>query len=331
MSTLPDGEVPGLAIGLGGSGSRCATSSSSTRACRTAAKRRCCATAPKPSRPRRSPTAWCSKPMPPGRSPTCSPASGRRGARRAASPKRPAPHTATATPGRSATTAAMCWASGSAAPIPARSRDSGYEFAAPSCLRLSRSASPRCRFAARRPAPSLRARRTAGDAGALRSARTIFIARKGRRACARIVFPPDGARVELGAARRRDAAGAEAAGRPRAVPLARQRQAAVDIDAGARRPGSPTAPAIRRSPSSTLPAAPRASRCSWKHQGHRVRSPPLCFAPGRLRDTVEPSPLTFPAVAPKAERRRRSKKIRPAQNDMNFASRAEKRNGQAQS
>ena len=229
---LPPGEAPGLAIGLGGVGvtlrdlvqlyTGLSNGGEAKRAARRHRSRRA---------PRRSPTARCSTARPPGRSPTSCPASSRRQARRrAASPTRPAPPTATATPGRSASTAAMCSASGSAAPMPASVPGlSGYVSAAP-ILFEGFAKSGLAAVPLRRP-----------PAGAFRPKRedlpvTLERFASRRRAdrqptptepAPQIVFPPDGARVDLGAAGgRRRAAGAEAAGRPRALPLARQRQAA---------------------------------------------------------------------------------------------------------
>ena len=156
--TLPNGEVPGLAIGLGGVGriaarSRPALYGPVERRQGEGAARRLGSRCARAARQRHG--AGSSRR--PGRSPTSSPASGRRSALpRAASPTRPAPPTATATPGRSAMTAAMCSASGSAAPIPVRCPASpAMSPLRRSCSRVSSApASPRCRFAARRPAPS---------------------------------------------------------------------------------------------------------------------------------------------------------------------------------
>ena len=80
------------------------------------------------------------------------------GAPRAASPTRPAPPTATATPGRSASTAAMCSASGSAAPMRLACRACrAMSRPRPCCSRdLPSPASPPCRCAPRLPAPSAR-------------------------------------------------------------------------------------------------------------------------------------------------------------------------------
>ena len=217
------------------SASRCATSSSSTPALPMAASAKVLRDGIEAARRRRSPTAPMLE------------AAGRLADRRhpvrrqaaakappgAASPTRPAPPTATATPGRSATTAAMCSASGSAGRMPARcpacpatSRphpSCSRPFPAPACAAMPLAAAAG-RHVAHRP------RRPAGDARTLRlrqrpAARLRTAATE---PAPQIVFPPDGARVELGAASdRRCAAGAQAAGRPRAVPLARQRQAAA--------------------------------------------------------------------------------------------------------
>jgi membrane carboxypeptidase/penicillin-binding protein PbpC len=133
--TLPSGEMPGLAIGLGGVGITLRDLVQLYTGLSNGGK---------------------AKALRDG-SEVAAPASARQWApHHAASPTRQAPPTATATPGRSAMMAAMCWAFGSAAPIPARcpafratnrrlpfsSRDSS----APALLLR--------RFAARPPAPS---------------------------------------------------------------------------------------------------------------------------------------------------------------------------------
>ena len=132
-------------------------------------------------------------------------AAGRR-AGSAASPTRPAPATATATPGRSASTAAMCSASGSAGPTPARClacpamsrpRPILFEGFAKSGL-----AAVPLRPAAGRRIPS-QARGIAGHHGALRRRRERAGRRRADRTGAdRSSSRREGARVDLGAGER---------------------------------------------------------------------------------------------------------------------------------
>ena len=128
-------------------------------------------------------------------------ATARRGA---ASPTRPAPPTATATPGRSATTAATCSASGSAGAdsgsVPGLS---GYDSAAPilfegfansglAAVPLQASAGRRVPGPRASDLPVTLERFVSPDGAGQRDVAATEPAPQ-------IIFPPDGARVELGA------------------------------------------------------------------------------------------------------------------------------------
>ena len=202
---LPQGEVPGLAMGLGGVGirltdlvtlyaglARLGTTVPLTERLDDATTRRC--------------RAGCSIRSPPGMSATsCSARRRRRTPPAAASPSRPAPPTAIATPGRSASTASAPSACGSAGPTARRCRAcSGAAPRRRSCSTRS-SAPASCR---RRCRPRPKARWSRRPASCRRrcsaSARADWPG-EGAEPQLRIMFPPNGARLELATGERRQA------------------------------------------------------------------------------------------------------------------------------
>ena len=252
---LPPGGAPGLAIALGGVGLSLEDLVRLYAAHRRRRDRRV-TLSDTPERRSARPAARRSTRPPPGMSPTSSPARRRpRTARPAGSPSRPAPATATATPGRSASTARMSSASGSAAPTAPRCR-------APSASKppRPRSSTPSPAFARdRRPCRPRRPRAlTAHDRAAAGAAAALPAARRAETGGGpEIAFPPDGARVDLGLGR---GAGRAARDPPRrrraAVPLARRRHAAA---------GRPLRPAGR------MAAGRRRLRRSRRHRRNRTR------------------------------------------------------------
>ena len=200
----------------------------------------------------------------PGMSPTSCAARRRRpnGAAAGASPSRPAPATATATPGRSASTARMSSASGSAGrTAPSVPGALGIEAAAPTLFDA---------FARLRPET---VPLPPPPPGALTSP-----PRRCRRRCARfeargaaaagggpeIAFPPDGARVDLGLARGDGPAACDprsAPGRRRSAGWSTARRSRPTPSPG-RRNGGRTAPASSISRSSTRQGGRRGRACS---------------------------------------------------------------------
>ena len=195
---LPRREAPGLALGLGGVGIRLTDlamlyAGLARGGHRPAAQRaaRCAAS---------SPPSACSSRSPPGMSPrSCKARRRRRTPRAAASPSRPAPPTAIATPGRSALTASAPSASGSAVRTARRSPGlAGRTAAAPILFEPLRGARSRSQPLPPAPTGALIAT-TAKLPPPLQRFASRMEAAAGLTPPVHIVFPPDGASVELSA------------------------------------------------------------------------------------------------------------------------------------
>ena len=195
---LPQGEVPGLAMGLGGVGVKLARSGCALCRARAARHDGAADRARRPMRRRRRRRAGCWMRPPPGTWATsCSARRRRRTPPAGASPSRPAPPMDIATPGRWASTASARSASGSAGPMARRCPAwSGAVAAAPILFdafartgKLPAPLPPRPRACwLRRPAklpPPLQRFRPAGSWPTAGEPQL------------RIMFPPNGARLEL--------------------------------------------------------------------------------------------------------------------------------------